>query len=285
MSRRRTTAAARRGRPVPRARLKRLVVMVATVLCTALVGVGIKLVDVAVNDWMGLTAHDSGNMGQSARWFGRNHRLNVTEPWLAHYNSGTAAFGEQRWQNAEEHYRRALELAPPQHRCTVALNLAWSMEARADALKAGGNLTEAQEHWARAGKVVEQNHCPRPEKDKANQQKDPKKKDPQEQKDKKKDGEEDETAADPTQPEGKPEDQQQKTRHRLQGKQKEAEQKTGKKPQQPPPENEETQQQRQEQLEKMKQKAAEEAMRARDLQRKGKEHNESEGKQGPDRPW
>lgn len=142
--------------------VRRLVSGVATLVCVALVVVGIRLVDVVVSDWVGTSSYHGGNMVDASRWFARNKVLNPVQPWLSDYNAGTAAFGREHWAEAEQDYRSALRTVPEQHRCRVVLNLAWSIEARADALKANDDVKEARAAWAEASKVVNDYSCRRP---------------------------------------------------------------------------------------------------------------------------
>lgn len=146
-----------------RRRLARLVVAGATLVCTGLAVVGIKLTAVAFNDWMGITASETPNPHEASQWFARNLVFNYTEPWVALYNAGTAAYGELQWVAAEQYYRRALPLAPSSEKCRVMLNLAWTLEARGDALKAAGNVADARQAWDEARDALPQTVCPQPE--------------------------------------------------------------------------------------------------------------------------
>lgn len=141
-------------------RAKRTVIGVATAMCIVLGGTAYRIADTAVSDWLGTSAYESGNYVDAARYFSRNLVLNVTEPWLAPFDRGTARFALREWAAAESDYRSALPLAPEKHRCRVALNLAWTLEARGDDLRRANLAAEALDTWQQARDILRNYQCP-----------------------------------------------------------------------------------------------------------------------------
>lgn len=92
-------------------------------------------------------------------WFENNLRFNWFEPWIAHYNVGVALYHQENWWAAENQFQTALPLAPDPKKCTVAMNLAWTMEAKGDSLRARGDGPSATLAWNGAKEVLKRQRC------------------------------------------------------------------------------------------------------------------------------
>lgn len=144
----------------PRPHPWRRAVMVATsLLAVVLLAFSLKVWLMVAGNESGRQSYAAGESERAAEAFGANLRLNVLEPWVAHFNKGTAHYQAEQWQLAEDEFRAALAQVPEQHACMVALDLAWTIEAQGDELAADGKSDEARARWAEARKVLDGSRC------------------------------------------------------------------------------------------------------------------------------
>ena len=104
----------------------------------------------------GQAAHDAFARGayvESEEQFGSLLEPNLLEPYLPHFNRGTARAAQLDFTPAIDDFERALELAPPERRCMVRVNLALSWEKLGDDYLAAG-LFQGAVLLYEAGKAV-----------------------------------------------------------------------------------------------------------------------------------
>lgn len=59
--------------------------------------------------------------------------LNISEPYIAHYNYGNFLYKTNEFEQALEEYKKALKLFPPKYKeCSIRINLALAMIAEVD---------------------------------------------------------------------------------------------------------------------------------------------------------
>jgi tetratricopeptide (TPR) repeat protein len=144
-------AAARRGR-----RLRSIAV---GILVALLLAFGAKLLVDVVSNAAGRSALGRQDYAGAQSWFENNLALNWFSPWLAHYNNGVALYYQQNWKGAQAQFEKALPLAPDSKKCTVAMNLSWTLEAKGDSLKQIGDTPNAALAWGQAKDVAKRAKC------------------------------------------------------------------------------------------------------------------------------
>lgn len=110
----------------------------------------------------GRDAHENGDYPRGEQIFARLLYLNVNEPWVAHNNRGVERYSQRNWDGAIEDFGVALKGAPKERRCHVALNLAWSHEAKGDELAQKGLAAEARESYSAGYTVLVDTGCGTP---------------------------------------------------------------------------------------------------------------------------
>ena len=130
-----------------------------TLLCLALLVVGGKWASMAAFNHAGRAAIDRTDYAGAAEWFSANKIANWFEPWKPYFNTGVALYHQQNWDGAQAEFEQALGHVPLDHRCTVALNLAWTLEAKGDALLERRDRPGATAAFAKAKSVAEDARC------------------------------------------------------------------------------------------------------------------------------
>lgn len=130
-----------------------------TLLCLALLVVGGKWASMAAFNHAGRAAIDRTDYAGAAEWFSANKVANWFEPWKPYFNTGVALYHQKNWDGAQGEFEQALGRVPLDHRCTVALNLAWTLEAKGDALIDRRDRLGAAAAFARAKAVAEDARC------------------------------------------------------------------------------------------------------------------------------
>lgn len=138
---------------------RRLRALVVAVLTAALLAIGVKFGVTVVSNEAGRQALTRLDYAGAQSWFENNLVANWFEPWIAHYNVGVALYYQDNWWAAENQFETALPLAPEPKKCMVALNLAWTMEAKGDSLRARGDGQNAALAWGEAKEVLEKQRC------------------------------------------------------------------------------------------------------------------------------
>lgn len=132
-------------------RILRWSVGVISVLALVL---GLRIGAVLVAERIGVHEHAQGRTQSAAAWFRQGTVLNPSDPWLSWYDLGVARYDGGDLEGAETAYRHALELAPEEQRCTIGLNLAWTLEVRGDRAKQAGDLQRARAWWEQGRQLL-----------------------------------------------------------------------------------------------------------------------------------
>ena len=132
-------------------RARRATIGMTALLVAVLVLTACRLAATLVCDRLGSGAFTSQQYDQAERYFGANMRFNVTEPWIASYDRGTARAAESNYADAEDDLRTALDKAPQEYRCRVGMNLVWTMEESA-------TMQNLNRGTAKAGTLREAKH-------------------------------------------------------------------------------------------------------------------------------
>lgn len=122
----------------------------------------VKLVSMTVENRAGMAAYDSGDHGTARTHFSRLGTGNVAEPWIAHYNRGTANHRLRLYPAARSDFEKALEVAPGAQQCKVRINLALTLEALGDDETAAQNPDRAADLYRQADKVLADARCADP---------------------------------------------------------------------------------------------------------------------------
>lgn len=131
----------------------RLVLLTLPLVLIALVFAG-KLFSLPVITSSGISAYDGGQWKNAAQGFERLDVWNAFEPWIAHFNRGTAHAAGGEFTKATDELSTALELAPDERRCDVRVNLALAWEQQGDAYAEAGHAEGAAKLWQAALAVI-----------------------------------------------------------------------------------------------------------------------------------
>ncbi|TCJ22564.1 tetratricopeptide repeat protein [Nocardioides jejuensis] len=122
---------------------RRLLVMGALPALVALV--------VAAGLWLlvhgnasGRDDYDSGRYADARSAFEGAHDLGVVSPWIAPFNTGTAAYRAKEYETAVAAFNRALDDVPGDRMCDVRVDLALTHEAIAKKAEADGENADRQ---------------------------------------------------------------------------------------------------------------------------------------------
>lgn len=146
-----------------RALRRRLLLWSAPVLVLLVLFAGKALSAVAVNA-AGRDAYAAGDPAAAVEQFDRLHTLNLFQRWVAPFDSGTARLAAGDLQPARADLMLALERAPRAEQCTVAVNLALTLEALGDKAAESGQADQAREFWTQAVDALTERGCDTDEK-------------------------------------------------------------------------------------------------------------------------
>lgn len=113
------------------AKRKRLLLFSLPLVVIALL-FSLKFLSIAICSSISAESFKKGQYAASSDWLNPLLFLNVFEPYKVHYNKGNALYKLAKFEDAENHYRHALETVPIENECAVRVNLALSIEAQAD---------------------------------------------------------------------------------------------------------------------------------------------------------
>lgn len=87
-------------------------------------------------------------------------KANIIEPYIAHYDTGTAYIKDRDGQKAEEELRKSLNSNPPSDKvCQVRTNLSYSIEMQADQEQIKHHYSEALILYSTAEGVLYGDNC------------------------------------------------------------------------------------------------------------------------------
>ncbi|OYN92596.1 hypothetical protein [Parenemella sanctibonifatiensis] len=122
-----------------------------------------KTIGMSVTNQQGREAYEQQDHGSASRKFEQLEQGNVFQPWIAHFNHGTALAKQSQWEPAAESLGQALEQAPKEQACLVANNLAWTWELHGDELAGQLDETGSRQRWQQALDLLQQHRCEVPE--------------------------------------------------------------------------------------------------------------------------
>ncbi|GAB3143509.1 hypothetical protein [Marisediminicola antarctica] len=102
-----------------------------------------------------LDSYDRGNYAASAEQLDPLFEWNAFEPWIAHFDRGTARAASGDTIPAITDLERAFAQAPSAKKCDVAVNLSLSWELLGDSYASQGQLAGAARLYATAKAVIE----------------------------------------------------------------------------------------------------------------------------------
>lgn len=144
--------------PVPDPALRRLrwILLLGSVpfAIAALVLAG-KLLGLQGTAGPALDSYERGSYATSAEQLDPLFDWNAFEPWIAHFDRGTARAAAGDTIPAITDLERAFAQAPAGHRCDVAVNLSLSWETLGDSYAQQGQLAGAARLYATAKAVIE----------------------------------------------------------------------------------------------------------------------------------
>jgi tetratricopeptide (TPR) repeat protein len=142
--------------PDPRLRHLRRILLLASVpfAIAALLLVG-KLLGLQGTAGPALDSYERGSYATSAEQLDPLFDWNAFEPWIAHFDRGTAKAAAGDTIPAITDLERAFAQAPGAKRCDVAVNLSLSWETLGDSYAVQGQLAGAARLYATAKAVIE----------------------------------------------------------------------------------------------------------------------------------
>lgn len=142
--------------PVPGRRRLRWILLLGSVpfAIAALVLVG-KLVGLQGTAGPAIDSYERGSYATSAEQLDPLFDWNAFEPWIAHFDRGTAKAAAGDTIPAITDLEQAFALAPESRRCDVAVNLSLSWETLGDSYAQQGQLAGAARLYATAKAVIE----------------------------------------------------------------------------------------------------------------------------------
>ncbi|SEC07162.1 hypothetical protein SAMN04489806_2517 [Paramicrobacterium humi] len=135
-------------------RRMRLALATLPLVLVALVFAG-KLFSLPVIVAQGAGDYESGQWKNAAQSFDRLDFWNAFEPWVAHFDQGTALAAAGSFTRATDELWTALQLAPADRRCQVRVNLALAWEQQGDSYAKAGSVDGAVRLWQAALAVIE----------------------------------------------------------------------------------------------------------------------------------
>ena len=97
-----------------------------------------KLISVTVINQTAIAQYNRSAFEQSEETWSGMLEFNLVETWIPFFNRGDAKVGAEDYTSAIDDFEKALELAPGDKKCMVAVNLAHSWETLGDIYEEGG---------------------------------------------------------------------------------------------------------------------------------------------------
>jgi len=113
-----------------------------------------KLVGLQATAGAGIDSYERGSYASSAEQFEELLEWNAFEPWIAHFDRGTAMAATGDYIPAITDLEKAFATAPDSTRCDVAVNLSLSWELLGDSYAQQGELAGAARLYETARAVI-----------------------------------------------------------------------------------------------------------------------------------
>lgn len=138
-----------------RRRLRRILLWFSIPFAIAGLVLAAKLVGLQATAGPGIASYERGSYASSAEQFGELLDWNAFEPWIAHFDRGTAMAATGDYIPAITDLEKAFATAPDSRKCDVAVNLSLSWELLGDSYAQQGEFAGAQRLYATARAVIE----------------------------------------------------------------------------------------------------------------------------------
>ena len=137
-----------------RRRFRRMLLLGSIPFALAGLIVAVKLVSLSVVAGLAIDSYETGSFESSADAADELLTWNAFEPWVAHFDRGTARAGAGLYNEAVDDLERAFAEAPDEKKCDVAVNLSLSWELLGDSYLAQGQFAGAQRLYETARAVI-----------------------------------------------------------------------------------------------------------------------------------
>jgi tetratricopeptide (TPR) repeat protein len=137
-----------------RRRIRRMLLLGSIPFALAGLILAVKLVSLSVVAGVAIDSYESGSFESSADAAGELLTWNAFEPWVAHFDRGTARAGAGLYNEAVDDLERAFAEAPDEKKCDVAVNLSLSWELLGDSYLEQGQFAGAQRLYETARAVI-----------------------------------------------------------------------------------------------------------------------------------
>jgi tetratricopeptide (TPR) repeat protein len=97
-----------------------------------------KLLSLSIVNGTAMAQYDRGDYDASEQTSSSLLELNLVETWIPYFNRADAKAADEDYTSAIDDFEKALDLAPDDKRCMVAVNLAHSWETLGDIYEQGG---------------------------------------------------------------------------------------------------------------------------------------------------
>ncbi len=139
-----------------RRRRLRIILLIAGVpLAVAGLAFALKFVSMPVIASASIADYEAGSFDDSVSDAEGLLRWNAFEPWVAHFDRGTAYAGGGLYNEAIIDLERAFDAAPDDRKCEVAVNLALSWERLGDAYLEQGQFAGAERLYETSRAAIE----------------------------------------------------------------------------------------------------------------------------------
>jgi tetratricopeptide (TPR) repeat protein len=130
---------ARRKDPERARRRRRRILLLASVpIVIFVLLVAGKLLSLAIVNGTAIAQFERGAYDSSEETSSSLLELNLVETWIPYFNRGDAKAADEDYTSAIDDFEKALDLAPTDKQCMVAINLAHSWETLGDIYEEGG---------------------------------------------------------------------------------------------------------------------------------------------------
>ncbi|MFL0410160.1 hypothetical protein ACH0AH_03180 [Microbacterium paludicola] len=137
-----------------RARLRRILLLIAVPLCVIAMLVPVKIASMYAFAHRAITSYVAGDFAGSAAAAQGQGFVNWFEPYKAPYNLGDALAGAGDLAGARARFEEALPLAPGLEACAVHINLGITIERMGDQAREAGDPVAAEQLYGEALQVV-----------------------------------------------------------------------------------------------------------------------------------
>jgi tetratricopeptide (TPR) repeat protein len=138
-----------------RARVRLWLTLGGIPFAVAAILLAVKLMSLQVVTASAIDAFDAGDYASSEQESGSLVDNSLVEPWIPYFDRGDAKVGADDLTRAIDDFERALDLAPTDRRCMVALNLAATWESLGDEYEASQFHQGAVQLYQNAQKVLD----------------------------------------------------------------------------------------------------------------------------------